>query len=46
VPLFELFSFVARVENLFDEEIVTRNQAGSMDLGAPLTVWGGLRYGF
>ena len=46
VPLFELFSVVARVENLFDEEVVTRNQAGSMDLGVPLTVWGGFRYGF
>ena len=46
VPILELFSFVARVENLFDEEIVTRNQAGSMDLGTPLTVWGGFRYGF
>jgi len=39
-------SVVGRVENLFDEAIVTRNQAGSMDLGVPLTVWGGLRYGF
>jgi outer membrane receptor protein involved in Fe transport len=46
VPIVERLSFVGRVENLFDEEIVTRNQAGSMDLGAPLTVWGGLRYGF
>jgi len=39
-------SVVGRVENLFDETIVTRNQAGSMDYGVPLTVWGGLRYGF
>ena len=46
VPLVDRLSFVGRVENLFDEEIVTRNQSGSMDLGAPLTVWGGLRYGF
>ncbi|HEU4652248.1 MAG TPA: TonB-dependent receptor [Croceibacterium sp.] len=46
VPLVDKLSFVARVENLFDEEIVTRNQGGSVDLGAPLTVWGGVRYGF
>lgn len=46
VPLVEKLSFVGRVENLFDEEIVTRNQGGSIDLGVPLTVWGGLRYGF
>jgi vitamin B12 transporter len=46
VRLVDGLSFVGRVENLFDEEIVTRNQGGSMDLGVPLTVWGGLRYGF
>jgi outer membrane receptor protein involved in Fe transport len=46
VRLVDKLSFVGRVENLFDEEIVTRNQGGSMDLGVPLTVWGGLRYGF
>ena len=46
VPIVDKLSFVGRVENLFDEETVTRNQGGSMDLGVPLTVWGGLRYGF
>ena len=46
MPLIERLSLIGRVENLFDEEIVTRNQAGSMDFGVPLTVWGGLRYGF
>src|SRR5690606_4416185 len=46
VPLVDRLSFVGRVENLFDEEVITRNQGGSMDLGEPLTVWGGLRYGF
>jgi vitamin B12 transporter len=46
VRLVDGLSLVGRVENLFDEEIVTRNQGGSMDLGVPLTVWGGLRYGF
>jgi outer membrane receptor protein involved in Fe transport len=46
VPIVDRLSFVGRVENLFDEQFVTRNQAGSMDFGVPLTVWGGLRYGF
>jgi hypothetical protein len=45
-PLVGRLSFIARVENLFDEEIITRNQGGSMDLGVPLTAWAGLRYGF
>ncbi|WP_241773064.1 TonB-dependent receptor [Erythrobacter sp. SG61-1L] len=46
VPVIEKLSIVLRAENLFDEKVITRNQAGSMDLGAPLTLWGGLRYGF
>ncbi len=46
VPLVDQLSVVGRVENLFDETIVTRNQGGSMDYGAPLTGWIGLRYGF
>jgi vitamin B12 transporter len=46
VRLVDRLSVVGRVENLFDETIVTRNQGGSMDYGVPLTVWGGLRYGF
>jgi len=46
VRLVDRLSFVARVENLFDEDVITRNQSPSIDLGAPRTVWGGLRYGF
>jgi vitamin B12 transporter len=46
VPVSGRLSAIVRVENLFDETIITRNQAGSMDLGVPLTVWGGLRFGF
>lgn len=46
VPVIEKLSVVLRAENLLDEKVVTRNQAGSMDYGAPLTLWGGLRYGF
>lgn len=43
VPLDPRCSLVLRVENLTDAEVVTRNQAGSIDLGAPRTVWAGLR---
>ena len=46
VPLFDRLSFVARAENLFDATVITRNQAGSEDLGIPRTVWAGFRYGF
>jgi len=46
VPLVSRLSAVVRVENLFDTDIVTRNQGGSMDLGVPLTVWLGVRWGF
>lgn len=31
-----------RGENLLDERVVTRNQAGSIDIGAPRTIWLGL----
>jgi hypothetical protein len=37
---------MARAENLTDEDIITRNQGGSIDLGVPRTIWLGLRYGF
>lgn len=46
VPIVGQLSAVARVENLFDELIITRNQSGSMDIGVPQTIWLGLRYGF
>jgi outer membrane receptor protein involved in Fe transport len=45
-PLWGRLSLIARAENLTDEEIVTRNQGGSIDLGVPRTVWLGVRYGF
>ncbi|MFM7404712.1 MAG: TonB-dependent receptor plug domain-containing protein [Erythrobacter sp.] len=45
-PLFGKLSLVLRAENLTDEEIITRNQGGSIDLGVPRTFWAGLRYGF
>ena len=46
VPIVDQLSAVVRVENMFDAEIVTRNQSGSMDLGIPQTIWLGVRYGF
>ncbi len=45
-PLAGALSMVVRAENLTDETVITRNQGGSVDLGAPRTVWLGLRYGF
>ncbi len=45
VPLARRAHVVLRVENLFDETIITRNQGGSMDLGAPRTLWAGVRWG-
>ncbi|MGZ3264092.1 MAG: TonB-dependent receptor [Croceibacterium sp.] len=46
VPLVDRLSFVVRAENLFDATVITRNQAGSEDLGTPRTLWAGFRYGF
>jgi outer membrane receptor protein involved in Fe transport len=46
VPLIADLSVIGRVENLFDEKVITRNQGGSMDLGAPQTFWIGLRLGY
>ncbi|MBX7483586.1 TonB-dependent receptor [Qipengyuania qiaonensis] len=46
VPITGKLALILRGENLLGETIVTRNQGGSIDLGAPRTVWGGLHYGF
>ncbi|MGB7655332.1 MAG: TonB-dependent receptor [Novosphingobium sp.] len=43
IPLGPRFSLVLRAENLTQTHVITRNQAGSIDLGAPRTVWAGLR---
>lgn len=43
-PLGAGFTLVLRGENLSDEAIVTRNVAGSIDLGAPRTLWIGFRW--
>lgn len=44
-PLAGPVSLVLRAENVTDTRIVTRNQSGSIDLGAPRTLWAGLRVG-
>lgn len=46
LPMAQDFALVGRVENLFDETVVTRNAGGSIDLGTPRTVWIGLRVGY
>jgi len=43
MPLGRRVAVILRAENLFDEAVVTRNQAGSIDLGTPRTLWVGLR---
>lgn len=44
-PLGHGFSAIARVENITDTAIMTRNQAGSIDLGVPRTFWLGVQAG-
>lgn len=46
VPITGAYSLVLRGENLWDEAIVTRNAAGSIDLGTPRTIWGGVKVAF
>lgn len=43
VPVARHVAVVLRGENLFEETVVTRNAAGSIDLGTPRTLWIGLR---
>ena len=45
IPLSSQIALILRGENLTDEEIITRDQSGSIDLGVPRTVWAGLRFG-
>lgn len=44
LPLGRGLTLVTRGENLFDEEVVTRNAGGSIDLGTPRTLWVGLSF--
>ncbi len=43
IPLGHGVSLIGRAENLFDARVVTRNVAGSMDLGTPRTLWIGVK---
>ena len=43
LPLGQHLLLVLRAVNVTGEQIVTRNQAGSQDLGAPRTFWAGFR---
>ena len=43
MPLGQHFSLVLRGENLTNAQVQTRNQAGSIDVDAPRTVWVGVR---
>ena len=43
LPLAKDLQLVLRGENLTDTQVITRNQAGSIDLGTPRTLWAGLR---
>jgi len=45
VPIMRGFSAVVRAENVFDAVVETRDQAGSIDLGTPRTLWIGIRFG-
>lgn len=45
VPVGRGISLVLRGENLTATRVITRNQAGSLDLGAPRTIWAGFRLG-
>ncbi|HEY8604834.1 TonB-dependent receptor plug domain-containing protein [Tsuneonella suprasediminis] len=45
VPLTARLALVIRGENLSNEAIVTRNQAGSIDIGTPRTIWAGVKIG-
>jgi outer membrane receptor protein involved in Fe transport len=43
IAISDRFSLVLRGENLTDEHVITRNQDGSIDLGVPRTIWGGVK---
>lgn len=45
VPLHRGLALVLRGENLTDRSVITRNQSGSLDLGAPRTLWAGVKLG-
>ena len=44
VPLGGSAALVLRADNLTDAAVITRNQGGSIDLGAPRTIWIGVQF--
>lgn len=44
-PIRRGVALIARAENLSDAKVETRDQAGSIDLGTPRTLWIGVRFG-
>jgi len=44
LPVGHGFTLVGRAENIFDEKVMTRNAAGSIDYGTPRTLWIGIRF--
>lgn len=45
VPIAKGFALIGRVENVFDQEVLTRKVGTSIDLGAPRTFWIGITFG-
>lgn len=43
LPVARRVAVVLRGENLSDETVITRNAAGSIDVGTPRTLWIGVR---
>ena len=44
MPIGHHVAIVGRAENLLDETVITRNAAGSIDLGTPRRLWIGMRW--
>jgi iron complex outermembrane receptor protein len=44
IPLTRQVALTGRVENIFDEEVVTRKVGTSIDLGTPRILWIGLKF--
>ncbi|MDO6416895.1 TonB-dependent receptor [Sphingomonas sp. BIUV-7] len=45
LPVGHGLTLVARAENVFDVNVITRNAGGSIDYGTPRTLWIGVRLG-
>lgn len=44
IPIGPAIRLIARAENIFDENVVTRKAGGGIDLGTPRTLWIGIRF--